>query len=173
MSWHEIVKYRPEYYDENGAYKANEWTSISDIGKFYDGKIFTLENYLRVEQRYIAVILSIMSRMDCKYLTVEYLEVDKNDIEKHINSTKDHTTDSLLVTSLIQLEQGKRIYYKNIDNVIRLALREYIYIVLCNKQKKLKIEFGYDYYLYVLCNLDNRILNNLVNSVGLYLDPRG
>ena len=107
MSWHEIVKYRPEYYDENGAYKANEWTSISDIGKSYDGKIFTLENYLRVEQRYIAVILSIMSRMDCKYLTVEYLEVDKNDIEKHINSSKDHTTDSLLVTSLIQLEQGK------------------------------------------------------------------
>ena len=46
-------------------------------------------------------------------MTVEYLEVDKNDIEKQINSNKDHTTDSLLVTSLIQLEQGKRIYYKN------------------------------------------------------------
>ena len=48
MSWHEIVKYCPENYDENGAYKANEWTSFSDIGKSYDGKVFTLENYLRV-----------------------------------------------------------------------------------------------------------------------------
>ena len=39
--------------------------------------------------------------------------------------------------------------------------------------KKLKIEFGYDYYLYVSCNLNSRTLYDLVNNVGLYLDPRG
>ena len=30
---HEIVKYSPEYYDENGVYQRNEWTAFSDIGK--------------------------------------------------------------------------------------------------------------------------------------------
>lgn len=173
MNWHEIVKYNPKYYDVNGTYKADEWTSISDIGKSYNGKIFTLDNYLLVEQRYIDVILLIMSKLNCKYLTIKYLEADKNDVAEQIKSSKDFIRDSLLIQNLFQLHEGKRIYYKNLHNVIRLSLREYIYIVLFNKQKKLKIEFGYDYYLYVSCNLNSRTLYDLVNNVGLYLDPRG
>ena len=41
---HEIVKYAPQYYDENGAYQKDEWTCFSDIGKEYEGglsQIFT------------------------------------------------------------------------------------------------------------------------------------
>lgn len=38
MIWHEIVKYSPENYDENGVYTKNEWISRSDIGTSYEGK---------------------------------------------------------------------------------------------------------------------------------------
>ena len=46
MVWHEIVKYSPQKYNRNGVYTADEWTSRDDIGKYFDGKLFTLEEYL-------------------------------------------------------------------------------------------------------------------------------
>lgn len=46
MNWHEIVKYSPQKYDSNGIYTTDEWTSIWDVGKKFDGKLFTLEEYL-------------------------------------------------------------------------------------------------------------------------------
>ena len=46
MNWHEIVKYSPQKYDSNGVYTANEWTSRCDVGKKFDGKLFTLKESL-------------------------------------------------------------------------------------------------------------------------------
>ena len=30
---HEIVKYHPEFYDDNGRYLKEEWTSFDDVGR--------------------------------------------------------------------------------------------------------------------------------------------
>ena len=66
-----------------------------------------------------------------------------------------------------QLKQTEKI-----TGIIRLSLREYIYVVLCNKEHKLHIKFGYDYYLNVSCSLNCETLKNIVCREGLYLDPR-
>lgn len=66
-----------------------------------------------------------------------------------------------------QLKQTEKI-----TDIIRLSLREYIYVVLCNKEHKLHIKFGYDYYLNVSCSLNCETLKNIVCREGLYLDPR-
>lgn len=47
-----------------------------------------------------------------------------------------------------------------------------LYVVLCNKEHKLHIKFGYDYYLNVSCSLNCETLKNIVCREGLYLDPR-
>ena len=57
---HEIVKYAPQYYDENGVYQKDEWTCFSDIGKEFEGKIITMEDYLDVEDRFISVTRAIL-----------------------------------------------------------------------------------------------------------------
>lgn len=173
MNWHEIVKYCPTNYDKNGIYTIDEWTSISDVGKCYNGKIFTLDDYLEVEHQYIDVIHSIMRAANCKYMTIQYLEADKKYIIERIKSSKFQDIDTKLLLSIPFLKEKKKIYYKNIDDIIRLSLREYIYVILSNKKQKLKIEFGYDYYLYISCSLDNAFLYNIVNNVGLFLNPRG
>ncbi len=66
-----------------------------------------------------------------------------------------------------QLKQTEKI-----TDIIRLSLRVYIYVVLCNKEHKLHIKFGYDYYLNVSCSLNCETLKNIVCREGLYLDPR-
>ncbi len=172
MNWHEIVKYSPQKYDSNGIYTADEWTSRCDVGKKFNGKIFTIEEYLRVEQRYISVILSIMKATKSKYMTIQYLEADKEYITSRIKSSKFYNIDSELLKSMPLLEENRRIYILKITDIIRLSLREYIYVVLRNKEHKLQIEFGYDYYLKISCSLNLETLKNIVNREGLYLDPR-
>ena len=63
-------------------------------------------------------------------------------------------------------------HISKITDIIRLSLREYIYVVLRNKEHKLHIKFGYDYYLNVSCPLNYDTLKNIVYREGLYLDPR-
>lgn len=173
MAWHEIVKYSPKNYDENGVYTIDEWTSRCDVGKSYQGKIFTLDDYLKVEQQYIDVILSIMSVVGCKYLTIKYLEANKKAVAEEIESSKYKNTDSRLLKSLPLLEEKRRIHYKKISDIVRLCLREYLYVELSNQEHKLSIEFGYDYYLNVSCSLSNTVLHDIVKQTGLCLDPRG
>lgn len=172
MNWHEIVKYSPQKYDSNGIYTADEWTSRCDVGKKFDGKLFTIEEYLRVEQRYVSVILSIMKATNCKYMTIQYLEADKEYITSRIKSSKFYNIDSELLKSMPLLEEKRRIYILKITDIIRLSLREYIYVVLRNKEHKLQIEFGHDYYLKISCSLNLETLKNIVYREGLYLDPR-
>lgn len=170
--WHEIVKYNPIYYNKNGIYTKDEWTSRCDVGKCYNGKTFEIEDYLKVEQQYIDAVLSIMDAAKCAYMTVHYLEADKKYIVDRIKSSKFYDIDFPLLKSLPLITEGRKIHYNKIDGVIRLALREYLYVVLCNRKHKLQIEFGYDYYMKILSSLSNAILQDIVCKAGLFLDPR-
>ncbi len=42
-----IVKYAPKIMTNEASIEKNEWLMSSDIGKIYDGKRFTREEYLR------------------------------------------------------------------------------------------------------------------------------
>ena len=172
MVWHEIVKYNPKNYDSRGVYTIDEWTSRCDVGKCYNGKLFTIGDYLDVEQRYIAVILSIMKATKSKRLTIQYLEADKEYIVSRIESSKFYELDSCLLSSLPLLEEGHQIGINQLSDILRLALREYIYLELNNKEHDLQIKFGYDYYLDVACTLNNDVLSNIVRKEGLFLGPR-
>ncbi len=172
MVWHEIVKYSPENYDENGVYTKDEWISKSDVGTSYDGKPFTLEEYLDIEQRYVNVILAIMDATNCRYMIIQYLEADKAYIAKRIKTSKFHKIDSLLLKSISLLEENKRISIEKISDVLRLALREYIYVEFSNKEHGVFVKFGYDYYLNVACSLSNEVLEGIVREEKLFLDPR-
>lgn len=51
MKQYRVTKYNPAFRID-GKYTRNEWTSISDIGKNYDGETFTLSAYEKVESHY-------------------------------------------------------------------------------------------------------------------------
>jgi hypothetical protein len=52
MNYVRITKYDPQNRDANGHYTlVDEWTSISDVGKSFQGKILTMEQYLAIEEK--------------------------------------------------------------------------------------------------------------------------
>ncbi len=68
-----ITKYNPNFRDENGSYTKDEWTSLYDVGKKYNDKVFTIEEYLETEEKYINSILKIMTFAKIPYLQVRNL----------------------------------------------------------------------------------------------------
>lgn len=146
----EIVKYPPEWYNEQGVYCRDEWTCFSDIGKAFNGKLFTAEEYLEVENRYIACVEDIATSSQCKYLTIGYLEDYNNSGYRY----------------------KERIAKKHIHKVLRDMLRDNVFCVLVNLKRNVMIDIGFDYYMHVLCPLEYDVLNRIVEFHKLYLNPR-
>ncbi|WP_303031591.1 hypothetical protein [uncultured Duncaniella sp.] len=163
---HCIVKYQPSLYDGNGCYVGDEWTSISDIGNYFNGKELTLGKYLEVENHYVNTILDILNKTGTKYLTIAYLESD-NVIDQEITPIN-----AELLSFVKGLEANQRIGINKVPLIIKLCLREYVYAVLVNLKRGLQIEFGYDYYMYVHTQLETAELQEIASNHSLYLNPR-
>lgn len=56
-----ITKYNPIFRNENGHYLLDEWICPSEIGKVLNGDLFTLENYLLIENAYIETIIEFLN----------------------------------------------------------------------------------------------------------------
>jgi hypothetical protein len=148
---HEIVKYRPEFYDEKGHYQKDEWTSFSDVGKEYEGRIVTMEEYLEIENRFISITHVILEEAGCKYVTLGYIE----------NSRRK------------KVKEGMRVSTSEIDYYLRLALRGKVFIVFINSSKGIQFDWSEDYlYMHLYCRIPEDRLREIVESRGLYLDPR-
>lgn len=74
MQWYRITKYDPAFRD-NGIYTRDEWTSISDVGKTYNGVPFSMDEYVKVESNYIACVKSIMRHLGVTTFAISALEV--------------------------------------------------------------------------------------------------
>lgn len=48
-----ITRYDRAYRDSRGAYTIDTWTSVTDVGKVFEGRELTLEEYERTEAAYI------------------------------------------------------------------------------------------------------------------------
>ena len=148
---HEIVKYGPQYYDENGAYQKDEWTCFSDVGKECEGKVVKMEDYLDVENRFIDITRAILEAAGCSYVTLGYVEAWRQK----------------------ELKEGMRVRIQEIDPFLRLVLRGKAYIVFINRSKGIQFDFSEDVlYMHLNCRLPNDELRTIVESHGLYLDPR-
>ncbi len=73
FSWR-ITKYNPQFRNTQGHYLKDEWISFSNIGHMYENKIFTIEEYLNTEDKYVHAILSLMKCLNINTLHVYKLE---------------------------------------------------------------------------------------------------
>jgi hypothetical protein len=122
-----ITKYNPVFRDSSGAYTRNEWTSVSDIGRAFDGVVLTAEEYSRVENAYVTVALSFLRESGQPSLTVTGLENNRR-----------HP---------FEFSEGSTIGVEKLGNVIRLILREMLWCQL--EAVESFLHFGWDYYMYV------------------------
>lgn len=143
-----ISKYDIKYRNSDGAYNKDEWTSIGDVGKTYDGKVFTMSEYLRVENQYLSFVKNI-----CIIDNISNLQIDGLEDYKHVCTFSDGET------------------LTEIDDILQVAkscLREMYWCRLVGKNNF--FHFGYDYYLYVCCSLNYNAMVDLAGEHGLFVE---
>lgn len=160
-----ITKYNPLFRDLNGFYTKCEWTSISDIGKVYENRVFTMEEYLETESHYLNAIQVILNFFQSKGLVIAHLFglEDKEYFSKYGNSD--------LQLTLERVKTGDCIVEPQIiSNVIKLGLREHIAELELKTigDKEAFISFGFDYYMYLDTELEIDELRKQIESLGLY-----
>ena len=138
FSWR-ITKYNPQNRDAHGIYLLDEWTAYSEIGKIIQGKKFTYEEYIKIENAYVFAIMVLMQCNDIEALTITSLEknikFDKSD--PHVPEAMRHTFQC--AANGLTLDKGM------IDSISRLVLREKLWCKL--ESKNMFVHFGWDYYM--------------------------
>lgn len=177
MHRYRLIKYIPEYRDEFGGYEKNEWTSISDVGKSFDGVIFNFEKYMRVEDAYVKSVKMIMDYCKVTALKVTYIE------KRGVLSAHEYNSPNFpknlydLKTAALYKSVKKRTVLTGwrIEHMIRLMLREELYAQLVgnepdHKSEPFKVFIGYEYLMGIHTNTNLQQLKEQLLKIGMYLE---
>lgn len=147
-----VTKYNPKNRDANGHYTlVDEWIGMSDIGKAYQGQIFTREQYLATEEKYIQAVEVLMQKTGVNHL--QLLDLENHSHEPALN-----------------LCEGKIIRHTLIKELVKMILRGEVWGRLVAKNQ-FEIHFGYDYYMYFVGeSLTDDIIEELKKIDDLYVE---
>lgn len=123
--------------------QSNDWTSISDIGKVWNGTILTNDIYAKIEDAYVDSIIDVLNFLEIESLKMEHIFKWKNlkdDIAGEVY--KDLYTEEIFKT-YNNINEEVPIYREQVGNIVRLLLREDIGGHLyC--EDKIHVYIGYD-----------------------------
>lgn len=166
-----ITKFDPKKRNEKGHFLDNsEWTAISDIGK-PEYRNVDFEEYEKTEMAYAKSIKLILDEKNITSLKVDSLKVHdtSEDFENHRKNGRLKNIDVDFNHEIEILKNGTTLNLTQIQKMIRLILRETVW--MCLVESEFKITFGYDYYMYVECSeLKNSTINR-IEKMGLFVEP--
>ena len=145
MKYYRISKYDPQYRIE-GVYQRDEWTSISDIGGEYDGRVFSEKEYYKVEKNYLDFVLGVWRCQGIDRLTVAELEN-----YKHLPYTN-----------------GQQLDVHGGCDFVKGCLREKCWGRLVSTG--FVFWAGYDYYIHIGCTLPLDMVEQLARLRDLFVE---
>jgi hypothetical protein len=170
MKKYNISKYNPELKDNSGRYLKEDWTAISDIGKSFDGKVLSSEDYLEMEDKYIKAVYEILDFCNLKSLNVQDVRKSfKYDRFIELINERKIVYNEDLLKLYNSLESIKILPYQEIGLFCRLLLREDIGAKV-SYPRKLKIFICYDYLLGIHSNRSIEKVIPRIKDLGLFVE---
>ena len=156
-----ITKYNPLYRDVHGVYQKSEWSSFSDIGKIFDNKKLTINDYSLTEDAYIQAMVGFM---ECNH--VDTMRIAS--LEKHTLSQGASTYSKTMLDTFGRVANKMIADKETIKNIGRLALREDLWCKL--EAKNMYVHFGYEYYMYIGSKSACSETIDQIESSGLFVE---
>lgn len=160
---------------EKNYQQSDSWTSIGDIGRIYNGRKFTYEDYYQTEQAYVKLLVAIFQYLHARKIKLIQLEVYKDLPPK---TTYDKSGE--LRKWHKKVNNNMSLSLEDLHYIVPLILRENMWGTLYHKRSRTYIHFGYDYYVYInspklFQYVDGKDLYNphfveMVHQNGLYLE---
>lgn len=157
-----ITKYNPDFRNENGEYMLDEWTSFSDIGKKFHDDVFVEQEYYETEANYIQAINYILDEKNVFQMRVIQLEKYDNNFDISLSSSEQKVKEGLKNNSIVGREE--------IDILSKMILRELLWATLQSFDGLMTVEFGYDYYMYVICEVISENSKKKIRDKGLFVE---
>lgn len=157
-----ITKYNPAFRDRDGSYMADEWISASDIGNSFNGKEFTLNEYLEVEKAYVHSVMEFLRESQLTSLRVVQLQI-------HHELFLDKTSTLYEDTFNLPIVEESVIHEKDIPTICKMVLRNYIHCHLISMDQFF-VHFGWDYYMYIGSNLPCNNAIKFAQNNKLYVE---
>lgn len=161
-----VTKYDPKCRDDRGRYTKDDWTSMTDICKVFNGVQLTKKEYLKIENLYIKAITSFMQYLKIPCLELKMLSKwqDKIDIKNYpeINSGE-------LLRFYSHVREGMIIPLSEVVNIAKLALRDELGCKLIS-QSGLQVHFGYDFYMYIISSYKCEDMVDNIKASGLFVE---
>ncbi|GIU52753.1 hypothetical protein TUM4438_46180 [Shewanella sairae] len=113
------------------------WSAVSDIGKIYNSKLFTQNEYMRVENLYINAIHNVLDVVGCGNFRISMYEDKRGyeNVEARIFNIDD---------PYVKIRGGEYISNHLLYTLCRLCLRELMWLRL-ESDNGCYITFGYDF----------------------------
>lgn len=169
MNKYRISKYNP-LLRKNGIYINVEWTSYNDIGKIFNNKVFTKDEYLSYEDKYCYTVLLILEYFHINEITLNKLELyfSNSKLKKLLTSKGIDFTleDEALINSLFE---GQVVNILDLNRYLKLILRDCFWCEFKN-DNAVRIECGQDFYIYIYCNNISEKIINMCEKKGIYIE---
>ena len=150
MNRYRISKYDPSFRDERGYFTGEDWTSFSDIGKEYHGTVLTNLQYTAVEAKYIDAVTTVLRQNQIHTMIVGKLEKRSSPATLKEMLGRCHLpfppSDAAFVS---RIKEGARLDMAEIEKAVMLVLRDCFWCELLSESGAVKLEFGYDFYVYL------------------------
>lgn len=157
-----ITKYDPKKRNLQGWFLEDTWISYGDIGNSYQGKKFTHDEYIRVENLYINAIVEFM-----KYLNISCLQI--KDLENYGLINEDPLVSLAERMFVNELKENDLLSLEQVKIAAKLILRNYFWCKLVAKHKMF-VHFGYDYYMYIGSRSECKDVIQNIRESGLYVE---
>lgn len=155
-----VSKYNPSNRDKAGAFLGDEWVIAQQIGEVFNGKKFTRDDYLDMENRYVSAALEYFKATGLKNLQIKDLQSSFH--------TPPHLEKHDLVMD-IDFTEGQVLGIIEISQVLRMLLREITNGQLCMPDRFF-IHVGWDYYMYIGSYTDLPEAKNKTEQLGLFVE---
>ncbi len=137
-----VTHYDPRLRGEIGEFLGDSWTSISHIGRVFEGTALTPESYLAAEDAHVEAVESLMRAAGVWLLRV-------GDIEFHDYENHGIGDESGLKRVHEEVQNGRdALSGLDLGRFVRLCLRECAWCLLSGAGG-FYVHFGYDYYVYI------------------------
>lgn len=159
-----VTKYNPDFRDEDGYFTLREeWTCPSEIGKTIDGKKFTLEEYLRIEEAYVNTVITFF--IESGLSTLRVLQLSEIDISKEDMSSELYEVEF----DELNLVDDKKVDLNEIRTICKMVLRNFAGCHLYSKNQFF-VHFGWDYYMYIGSSVKSSSSINFARDNGLFVE---
>lgn len=146
-----------------------EWTSVSDIGREFEGVLFTRDDYMTMEDSYVRIVRSFASESDVVSLAASDIEIFYSSVTEAVIYQSSVGLVDNLQPIVENLNSGTEYSGVDLEKVIRCNLREMVWCRLCSGSSFF-VHFGYDYYVYIGSFHQCSRSIELAGTLGLFVE---